>query len=81
MPAEGRGGTGRGRELFKILEEMAKWANKSEDKQMWSVNDLAVAALDVFALTSHEKVAQRCLSPSQPLQPLDAADLFDFETY
>lgn len=55
MPAEGRGGTSWGWWVFKILEEMAKEANKSEDKQMWSINDLAVAGLDVFALTSHEK--------------------------
>lgn len=60
---------------------MAKQANKSEDKQMWSVNDLAVAGLDVFALTSHEKVVERRSSPSQAFQPLDTVDFFDFETY
>lgn len=60
MPAEDRGGGGG---VFKILEEMAKSANKSEDKQMWSINDEAVARLDVFALTSHEKAAERSFSP------------------
>lgn len=48
---------------------------------MWSINDLVVARLDVFAFTSHEKAAERCPSPSLPFQSLDTADLFDFEMY
>lgn len=35
--------------VFKILGEMAKWANNSEDKQTQSINDESVTGLDVFA--------------------------------
>lgn len=42
LRAEGAG-------VFKILGEMAKWANNSEGKQIWSIHDEAVAGVDVFA--------------------------------
>lgn len=34
--------------VFKILGEMAKWANNSEDKQIQSITDEPVIGLDVF---------------------------------
>lgn len=34
--------------VFKILGEMAKWANSSEDKQIQSITDESVTGLDVF---------------------------------
>lgn len=42
--------------VFKILGEMAKWANNSLDKQTRSINDESVTGLDVFAsLCAHCK--------------------------
>lgn len=34
--------------VFKILGEMAKWANNSKDKQTQSITDEFVTGLDVF---------------------------------
>lgn len=39
----------KGAGVFKILVEMAKWANNSEHKQTWSINDESVTELDVFS--------------------------------
>lgn len=39
----------KGAGVFKILGEMAKWANNFEDKQTQSINDESVTGLDVFA--------------------------------
>lgn len=39
----------KGAGVFKILGEIAKWANNSKDKQIQSINDESVTGLDVFA--------------------------------
>lgn len=66
---------------------MAKWANNSEDKQIWSINDEAVAGLDAFAfppLISHEEgkwtwVCFHYCPCRFNLRPLDTALLFYFK--
>lgn len=52
--------------VFKILGEMAKWANNSEDKQIQSITDESVTGLDVFlspcVLQEECKMKQVCFT-------------------
>lgn len=72
---------------FKILGEMAKWGNNSEDKQIQSINDEPVAGLDVFLssclLQKEGKMNQvcfHCCPCHSYVLSLDTAMLFNFKS-
>lgn len=72
---------------FKILGEMAKWGNNSEDKQIQSINDEPVAGLDVFLssclLQKEGKMNQvcfHCCPCHSYVRSLDTAMLFNFKS-
>lgn len=72
--------------VFKILGEMAKWANNSEDKQIQSITDESVTGLDVFlspcVLQEEGKMNQvcfHCCPCHSYLRSLDTAMLFYFK--